>query len=63
MASASLFQPSSPPWELRLPPSLMTSSKARGGPPGRAERFSMDGIRVSRVVAKVDVGRWEERES
>ena len=41
----------------------MMSSKARGGPLGSSARVSMEGISCARVVAKVAVGRWEERES
>ena len=41
----------------------MISSNARGGPLGRAERDSIEGSRVSSVVANVDVGRCEDRES
>ena len=39
------------------------SSKARAGPPGRADRSSMEGMSCARVLANVAVGRCEERES
>ena len=49
--------------ELRFPASLMRSSKARGAPWPRVERWVMDGTRVARVVVTVLVGMWVGSES